>query len=62
MATISKEALQWMQDELESKDALIDSLEEELSAALEDRETDKQLIASQEAQITRLMSDRSTVI
>ncbi len=55
MATISKEALQWMQDELESKDAQIDSLEEELSAALED-------CASYKAQIARLMSDRSTVI
>ncbi len=36
MPTITKEALEWMQDEVESKDTIIDALEEELEAALED--------------------------
>ena len=36
MPTITKEALLWMQDEVECKDAIIDELEEELEAALED--------------------------
>ena len=36
MATITKEALEWIQSEVESKDAQIDILEEELEAALDD--------------------------
>ncbi len=36
MATISRKAIQWMQDEVEYKDSRIDELEEELEAALED--------------------------
>ena len=36
MPTISRKAIQWMQDEVEAKDSLIDELEEELEAALED--------------------------
>ena len=52
MATISKEALQWLQDELETKEGIIDSLEDELSAALQD-------VESLKARILQLMSDRS---
>jgi len=36
MPTITRKALEWIQDEVESKDAIIDTLEEELEAALED--------------------------
>ena len=36
MPTISKEAVQWMQDECEFKDSRIDELEEELEATLEE--------------------------
>ena len=36
MSTITKEALEWIQDELESKDEVITQLEEELISALEE--------------------------
>lgn len=36
MSTITKEALEWIQDELESKDEVITQLEEELIEALEE--------------------------
>ena len=36
MSTITKEALEWIQDELESKDEIITQLEEELIDALEE--------------------------
>ena len=36
MSTITKEALEWIQDELESKDEVITQLEEELIDALEE--------------------------
>ena len=52
MATISLEAMQWIQDEFDNLHAQVDELEEELSEALEENESLK-------LQITRLMSDRS---
>ena len=36
MSTITKEALEWIQDELESKDEIITQLEEELMLALDE--------------------------
>jgi regulator of replication initiation timing len=54
MATISREAIEWMQDELESKTSQIDELEEELAEALEENKALR-------LQITQLMSDRSFV-
>lgn len=54
MATISKSALQWIQDEHESLQVQVDNLEEELELALEEN-------AALRLEITRLMSDRSTV-
>ena len=55
MATISKRAIQWMEDELESANAQIDELEDELAAALEEN-------ARLRVEITRLMSDRSLAV
>ena len=55
MPTITLEAIQWMEDQSESKDALIDDLEEELESALEEN-------SSLRLQITRLMSDRSVTV
>ena len=59
MPTITVEALQWMQEEMESITAQRDDLEEELEAALEDRAENKATISALEAEIRRLMSDRS---
>ena len=39
MSTINRDAIEWVQDELESRDARIDELEEELELALEDNAT-----------------------
>jgi hypothetical protein len=50
--TITRAAIQWMQDESESKDEQIAQLEEELQQALED-------VRTLRLEITRLMSDRS---
>ena len=52
MATVSLRTLQWIQDEVESKDAIISDLEEELESALEEN-------LELKAHITRLMTDRS---
>ena len=55
MTTISKEAIQWMQDEAESKDAQIAELEEELELALEENQELR-------SHLTRLMSDRTLAV
>jgi len=55
MPTISKSAIQWIQDQNEEKESLITELEEELEAALEEN-------AALRLEITRLMSDRSLAI
>ena len=55
MPTITLEAIQWMEDQSESKDALITDLEEELEAALEQ-------VAALKLEITRLMMDRSVSV
>ena len=47
MTTITKEALEWIQDEMESKDAIISDLEDELELALDD-------VASLKAQLARM--------
>ena len=52
MPTITRAAIQWMQDESESKDEQIAELEEELEAALEENRA----LRLENAQ---LMSDRS---
>ena len=52
MATITREALEWVQDQLESLQSQVDELEDELSDTLEEN-------AALKLQITRLMSDRS---
>ncbi len=69
MATISKEAIQWMQDELETKDAIIDSLEDDLSDSMEENVSLRAENADQaahirglEAQIAQMMSDRSMAV
>ena len=54
MPTITRSAIQWMQDQLESKEEQISELEEELSEALEELEAAK-------IHILRLISDRSLV-
>ena len=55
MATVSLRTLQWIQDEVESKDALINDLEEELELALEEN-------LELRNHITRLMTDRSMAV
>ena len=52
MPIISREALQWCQDEIESLTEQRDQLEEELIEALEEN-------ASLKAQVSRMMADRS---
>ena len=55
MTIITKDALEWVQDELEVRDAVISDLEEELEAALEEN-------AALKIQLSRLMSDRSLAV
>ena len=52
MPTISRKAIEWMQEQSEVKDLRIDELEEELELALEENQNIK-------LQLTQLMSDRS---
>ena len=54
MPTITKSAIRWMQDELESVTAQRDELEEELTEALEEN-------LELKAHISRLIADRSMV-
>ena len=53
MTTITKEALEWIQDEMESKDAIISDLEDELESALED-------VSTLKAQLARMMATLQT--
>ena len=55
MPTITREAIEWFQEELESVTAQRDELEEELEAALEENATLK-------AHLQRLMADRSVAV
>lgn len=55
MPTISRSAIQYMQDEYESLNAQVDELEDELSDALEEN-------AALRLEITRLMTDRSVAV
>ena len=55
MPTITKEAIEWMQDEHDSKDEIIAELEEELIEALEEN-------AALKIEIQRLMTDRSMAV
>ena len=55
MPTITRSALQWLQDELESLTEQRDQLEDELSEALEEN-------ASLKAQLNRVMADRSAEV
>ena len=55
MATVSLRTLQWIQDEVESKEAQISELEEELELALEENDALR-------LEITRLMTDRSLAV
>ena len=53
MTTITKEALEWIQDEMESKDSIISDLEDELESALED-------VAILRAQLARMAATLQT--
>lgn len=55
MPTISREAIEWLQDELESLTAERDELEDELEATLEENKLLR-------AQVSQMMSDRSLVV
>ena len=55
MPTITRTALQYIEDQLESKDEIITDLEEELEAALEE-------VEALRIQVTRLMTDRSLAV
>lgn len=52
MPTITRAAIQWMQDELEAVTEQRDELEQELENALEENQ-------SLRAQVNRLMADRT---
>ena len=52
---LTREAIQYIEDQFETKDARIDDLEEELEAALEEN-------AALRLQVTRLMADRSVAV
>ena len=55
MPTITRTALQYIEDQLEAKDSIISDLEEELEAALEEN-------AALKLENMRLMSDRSLAV
>jgi len=55
MATITRDAIEWVKDELESRDEVISELEDELIAALEEN-------AALKLHITQLMTDRSVAV
>ena len=55
MPVITREALEWLQEELESVTSQRDELEDELAEALEERDALK-------AQIQRMMADRSVAV
>jgi len=55
MATITRDTIEWVKDELESRDEVISELEDELIAALEEN-------AALKLHITRLMTDRSMTV
>ena len=62
MPTITRAALQYIEDQLEERDAQIDELEEELAQALEDNAEKEELISALRATIQRLMTDRSMAV
>ena len=62
MPTITRSALQYIEDQLEERDAQIDELEEELAQALEENAEKDELIAALRATIQRLMTDRSMAV
>ena len=62
MPTITKAALQWYEDEMESVVEQRDQLEEELEKSLEDNAEKDLRILALEAEITRIMSDRSIAV
>ena len=55
MPVITREALEWLQEELDTVTSQRDELEEELAEALEEN-------ASLKAQIQRMMADRSVSV
>jgi hypothetical protein len=55
MPTLSREAIEIVRSDLESKDEIINQLEEELSEALEE-------VATLRAQIMLMMTDRSVAV
>ena len=55
MPTITRAALQYIEDQLEERDAQIDELEEELAEALDE-------VASLRARIQLMMADRSVAV
>ena len=55
MPTITRAAIQWMQDELEAKEAQIDELEIELEASMDENQALR-------LRIQQLMTDRSLVV
>ena len=62
MPTITRSALQYIEDQLEERDAQIDELEEELAQALEENAEKEELISALRATIQRLMTDRSLAV
>ena len=62
MPTITRSAVQYIEDQLEERDAQIDELEEELAQALEENAEKEELISALRATIQRLMTDRSLAV
>ena len=55
MATITRSAIEYMEEKYEAQESRIDELEEELELALEEN-------ANLRLEITRLMTDRSLAV
>lgn len=58
---LTREAIQYIEDEFDSLRAQIDELEEELEKALEESAEKDELIAALKAQIQLMTADRSVV-
>jgi regulator of replication initiation timing len=62
MPTITREAIEWMQDQLESVTEQRDQLEEELVEALEELEVAQEENGILRARLNQLMSDRTVSV
>ena len=62
MPTITREAIEWMQDQLESVTEQRDQLEEELVEALDELDATQEENSILRARLNQLMSDRTVSV